>query len=64
MRLLAALLLIAAVLCVAFGYWGVKTPAGRAAFDEMAGMIPMGVGVLGIVLALAALVLWWLSRNH
>jgi len=64
MRLLTALLLIASVLCVAFAYWGLKTTAGRAAFDEMAGMIPLGVGVLGIVFALGALVLWWLSRGN
>jgi hypothetical protein len=63
MRLLPLSLLVLAVGCVAFAYWGVSTTSGRRAFDEMAGMIPMGVGALGILLAIAAAIVWWMGRR-
>jgi lipopolysaccharide export LptBFGC system permease protein LptF len=52
-------LIVAAAICEAFAYWGMKTVAGRAAFDEMAGIIPLAAAPLGLCLAIAALILWW-----
>jgi hypothetical protein len=57
-RALVPLLLVAGAGCFAFAYWGLKTPAGRRAFDEMAGIIPMVAGLVGAVFCVAALALW------
>lgn len=56
-------LLAIAVACEAFAYWGLNTVAGRAAFDEMAGIIPLAAAPLGLCFALAALLLWWRRRR-
>lgn len=53
-------LLVAGACLVAFGWWGVETVAGRRRFDEMAGMIPMAAGALGV---LVALLLVWRARQ-
>jgi len=58
-----ALLGAAAVACEAFSYWGLNTVPGRAAFDEMAGIIPLAAAPLGLCLALAALFFWWRDRR-
>jgi hypothetical protein len=59
----AILILTLLGLClVAFGYWGVNTVRGRQMFDEMAGMIPMGVGALGVLCLAAALVVFIVAR--
>jgi len=63
MKIASILLMVIAAGCVAFAYWGLETRSGRAAFDEMAGMIPFFVGVAGgaffvIAIILAALQLW------
>jgi len=45
-------------LCMAvFGWWGVETVAGRAVFDEMAGIIPLVTGVAGVTLLAVLFVL-------
>ena len=63
MMRLAFVLLSLGLFLVAFGWWGVQTRAGRAAFDEMAGMIPFFAGVLGgvcvVVAAVIAAVVHW-----
>lgn len=46
---------------VAFGVWGMKSEQGRRLFDEMAGMIPVGVGFLGAVFIAVGLI-WLLFR--
>jgi hypothetical protein len=58
----ATVLAIVGVLLVGFGWWGVQTVAGRRAFDEMAGMIPLGAGAFGALLLVAALVLSLVRR--
>ncbi len=55
-------LLVVGGALAAFGWWGVETASGRRRFDEMAGMIPMGAGALGVLLVLVALVLRWRAR--
>lgn len=57
------LLLALAISCEAFAYWGLKTVAGRAAFDEMAGIIPLAAAPLGVCFAAVALLLWWRYRR-
>jgi hypothetical protein len=63
-RYVPLLLLVAAIPCWGFAHWGLETTAGRAAFDEMAGIIPMVVGILGIVFALCAAVIGWLNQRR
>lgn len=68
MKTLIVLLLIAGLMAVAFGYWGLNTIQGRARFDEMAGIIPfLGriAGWMAILLA-AALTAFrlWSTRNR
>jgi len=59
MRSASVVLFLAGVACEVFAYWGLNTPRGRRAFDEMAGMIPLAAAPAGAVLVLLAAVLWW-----
>ena len=66
MRPLILVLLILAVACLAFAYWGLATPGGRRAFDEMAGIVPAAAGCVGVVFLVAGGGLWfwtWFSRR-
>jgi len=56
MRVTAVILALSGALLVAYGWWGVNTVAGRRRYDEMAGMIPFGLGVLGVLLLAAGAV--------
>jgi hypothetical protein len=62
MKIVALVLALLGTACVAFGYWGVETRAGRRMFDEMAGMIPMGIGALGGLLLLVGVALFVWQR--
>jgi hypothetical protein len=62
MRTLIPALAVVGLFLVAFGYWGVSTVRGRQMFDEMAGMIPMGVGALGGLCLAAAIFMYALGR--
>lgn len=62
MTSLALALAVIGVAATAFGAWGRHSRAGRAAFDEMAGIIPLGAFWLGIVLLLIAAILWGIVR--
>jgi len=57
-RFLPPSLLVAAIACFAFAYWGLETPAGRRAYDEMAGMIPMAAALAGTVFCVCAVAIW------
>ena len=61
MRYIPLLLCAAGFLAIVFGYWGVATVDGRRRFDEMAGMSPLAVGVLGAAFLIAGAV-WLLIR--
>jgi len=62
--LIPAVLLAIALPCMGFGWWGLNTVAGNHMFDEMAGIVPFAVGVLGGLLVIAAGVTgWWLRRR-
>ena len=58
MRHLAPILAAAGAAGLAFYYWGLHTPAGWRAYDEMAGMIPFFAGVAGGMLLVAAAAIW------
>lgn len=62
MRHLPAFLFFVAIACAAFAYWGLETTRGRRTFDEMAGIIPVGVGAVGVVLVVVAVALWVWQR--
>jgi len=61
--LITALLIVAALACFGFSYWGLNTVSGRASFDEMAGMIPLAATPVGLLLLLGAAVVLWLGRR-
>ncbi|MGC4090189.1 MAG: hypothetical protein QM756_20380 [Polyangiaceae bacterium] len=46
---------------IAFAAWGLFTPAGAGAFDEMDGLIPFFAGLLGVGLVLGGGLVWWLK---
>jgi len=62
MRILSFVLLIGALACCTFAYWGLETPSGRQAYDEMAGMVPMAAGVAGVIFFVAAVAIWFWGR--
>ena len=59
MRTTSLLLAFLAVACAVFAVWGLGTVAGRHAFDEMAGIVPLASGAFSVLLALCALLAWW-----
>ena len=61
MRYAPHLLCVIGLLAVLFAYWGVNTVSGRRNFDEMAGMIPMAAGVLGVI-GIAVGLVWLVVR--
>lgn len=61
MRNIVLILFVLFLACEAFAYWGLKTASGRRAFDEMAGIIPLAVGVLGALFVVAAAFVLWRS---
>ncbi len=63
MRATSLALGVLALACEVFAYWGMKTEAGRSSFDEMAGTLPLAAVPAGALLALSALVVWWLSKR-
>lgn len=62
MKTAIALTLIGAA-ALAFGAWGRYSPAGRARFDEMAGIVPLVAFWLGALLLLVAAVLGALAMK-
>jgi ammonia channel protein AmtB len=57
----AILFFIIGLLLLSFAWWGTNTAAGRAQFDEMAGMIPFGASLAGYASLLIAAILLLLS---
>ena len=64
MKLLALILAVASLPLAYFAWWGTSTVAGRAKYDEMDGLIPMGAGLLAIVLIIASVVLATVARHR
>ena len=63
MRNNALVFFVLALACEAFAYWGLSTVSGRQAFDEMAGMIPVGSALLGGLFAAGSAFTFWLSTR-
>lgn len=63
MRRIAAILIACGIALAAFGWWGLNSPAGMRAFDEMDGIIPFAALVLSVPMLLAALILRWVARR-
>ena len=61
MRTFALALLLLALGLAGFGAWGTGTAAGRAAYDEMAGVVPLLAGIVSPVPALLALLVRYAS---
>ena len=61
MRFLPLILCVIGILAILFSLWGTKTVQGRHTFDEMAGIIPLAAGALGVLLILAGAI-WMIVR--
>jgi len=61
MRATRTALLVLGLIGLGFGYWGAVTPSGHRVFHEWNVVLPMFVGGVGIILLLAAGVLWLVS---
>ena len=64
MRGVARILLALGAALTAFAAWGLFTPAGARAFDEMDGLIPFFAGLLGVGRVLGGGLGWWLARRR
>ena len=49
------------IVALIFSLWGTKTDHGRHTFDEMAGIIPLVAGAVGVILLLVG-VIWMIAR--
>jgi hypothetical protein len=61
LRTVAAIFGAAAIPLAIFCYWGLFTAGGMHAYDEMDGYIPFFAGVLATILAVMAVLGWWLG---
>jgi len=60
-----SLLCAALALCLAgFAYWGLNTDAGRHAFDEMGGIVPLAAVPASFLLVLLAILFWSLAGRR
>lgn len=60
MRIVAYLSLLTSLALGTFAWWGTSTAAGRARYDEMDGLYPLGAGIsaaMALLIALAFCVL-------
>ena len=57
MKVTAIIIFVPGILSVAYGYWGVFSAAGSRMYDEMDGLIPFAVLIIGIVLLIAFIIL-------
>lgn len=57
MKVTAIILALIGLVALVFGYWGVYTPAGRLAYDEMDGIYPLASGAFGALLLVISVVL-------
>jgi hypothetical protein len=62
-RFLPVILAAVALALGGFSYWGLNTAAGRRAFDEMAGIIPLVAGPVGLCFLAGAIAAHWRNRR-
>ena len=63
MRITSIACFAASILLLVFGAWGIFSTSGQHAFDEMAGIVPFAAVLLSPILAIVALIAWWLPRR-
>jgi len=63
MKTLALVLAWGGLAGVIFGWWGLETVAGRRAFDEMAGIIPLVTGIASFILLLISAALYYFAKS-
>jgi hypothetical protein len=62
-QIIGAVALVSSLALGTFAYWGLYTPAGRHAYDEMDALYPAAAGALGLIMLAFALLAWWLQRR-
>ena len=63
MKLFAVVLALVSLAGMIFGWWGLETVSGRRQFDEMAGIIPLVVGIAGFILLIVAAILSYFANR-
>jgi uncharacterized membrane protein len=63
MKRASQIILIVAIACIIYGYWGAFTQSGNKVYDEMDAMLPFFVLLLGVVLLLVFLVLVFILKR-
>jgi len=61
LRVAASLTLAFAAVLGVFSWWGLFTSSGGRVFDEMDGMYPFLAGCVSALIAVAAIVMFWIA---
>ena len=64
MRMASIILAVVSLLFGMFSWSGINTVEGQHAYDEMAAIVPYSSGLLAVILAAAAIFLFWLSSRN
>jgi heme/copper-type cytochrome/quinol oxidase subunit 2 len=63
MKRASQIILIVAIACIIYGWWGAFTQSGNKVYDEMSAMLPFFVLILGVFLVLVFWVLVFLLKR-
>jgi uncharacterized membrane protein len=63
MKKAARFILPLSIAMVVYGYWGAFTKAGNRVYDEMDGLLPFFVLIVGLILLIVVLVLIFLMKR-
>jgi heme/copper-type cytochrome/quinol oxidase subunit 2 len=58
LKKLSSIILILAIVSIAYGYWGAFTESGNKVYDEMDAMFPFLVLIAGVIILLIVLVIF------
>jgi len=64
MKRASHIILIVAIACIIYGWWGAFTESGNKVYDEMSAMLPFFVLIFGVFLVLVFLVLFFIRRRR
>ncbi|MES2848998.1 MAG: hypothetical protein V4685_08080 [Bacteroidota bacterium] len=63
MKTASKILLLLSIALICYGYWGAFTSSGNKVYDEMDGVIPFGIMLLGCLLLIIVIVMLIWNRR-